>query len=296
MLCQVFFDQVMDGNIEILCLFQHVRRLAERLSHDRIQNGIRACDGIGRAHHTELELVAGKGKRRSPVPVRCILGKVRQRGNPRFQLPTFQKMRCLSGFYQLPDHVLKLFPKENGYNGRRRFVGSKPVIISHVRRALAEKIRMFIHRLDHTGKHQQKLDIFIGSVAGIQQIYAIIRGKRPVIMLPGTVYPGEGLLVKQAGKAMASRYLFHGFHHKLIVVYRCVSHLVNRGKLMLGGSHLIVLGLGRYPQLPELDIQILHISAYPLTDGSEVMILQFLSFRRRGAKQSTSRKNEIRSF
>ena len=132
---------------------------------------------------------------------------------------------------------------------------------------------MFIHRLDHTGKHQQKLDIFIGSVAGIQQIYAIIRGKRPVIMLPGTVYPGEGLLVKQAGKAMASRYLFHGFHHKLVMVNCNIGRLVNCRQLVLRRSHLVMLRLRRHSNLPQFFIHILHESRDSLPDGSKVMIV-----------------------
>ncbi len=35
-------------------------------------------DGLGRADHPELELVAGKGKGRGPVAVGIVLGQIRQ--------------------------------------------------------------------------------------------------------------------------------------------------------------------------------------------------------------------------
>ena len=113
-------------------------------------------------------------------------------------------------------------------------------------------------------------------------------------MLSGSVYPGKGLLVKQAGQPVASRYLLHGLHHKLIVIHRGIGHLIDGGKLVLGRRHLIVLGLGGNAQLPELDVQIPHISPHPLTDGSEIVILQLLPFRRGRAKERPSGKDQIR--
>ena len=65
---------------------------------------------------------------------------------------------------------------------------------------------------------------------------------------------------------------------------------------MLRRRHLIVLCLGRDPQLPQLLVQILHVRADALPDHTEVVILHLLSLRRRRPEQRASRKLQIRSL
>ncbi len=202
-------------------------------------------------------------------------------------------MGCFPRLYQLLDHILQLLSQEDGNNGRRRFVCAESVIISHIRRALTQQIRMGVHSLDDAGQHQQELNIFVGGFSGIQQVYTVVGSQGPVIMFARTVHTGERLLMQQAGHPMAARYLFQRFHHQLIVIYRNIGRLIHRSQFMLRRRNLVVLGPGSYSQLPQLYIEIFHIRTHSLPDGTEVMILQLLSLRRRRPEQGTSCKNQI---
>ena len=66
-------------------------------------------------------------------------------------------------------------------------------------------------------------------------------------MLAGAVDPREGLLVKQAHQAVPGGHLLHDLHGQLVVVGGDVGGGIDGGKLVLGGSHLVVLGLGKDP-------------------------------------------------
>ena len=69
-------------------------------------------------------------------------------------------------------------------------------------------------------------------------------------MFSGAVDSLERLFMKQAGKAVAAGNLFHRLHHQLVMIHRQVRLGVDSRQLMLGGSHLVMLGLRRYAQLP----------------------------------------------
>ena len=43
------------------------------------------------------------------------------------------------------------------------------------------------------GQYQQKLDVLVGSITGIEKIYAVICSQRPVIMFAGTIYTRKRL-------------------------------------------------------------------------------------------------------
>ena len=62
---------------------------------------------------------------------------------------------------------------------------------------------------------------------------------------------------------------------------------------MLSGSHLVMLGFGENPQLPQLLVQLLHIGSYPRLDGTEIVILQLLALGGTGPKESTSGKEKV---
>ncbi len=47
----------------------------------------------------------------------------------------------------------------------------------------------------------------MGGLPRVQHIDAVIGGDGPVVMFAGAIDPGEGLLMEQAGEAMASGYL-----------------------------------------------------------------------------------------
>ena len=68
---------------------------------------------------------------------------------------------------------------------------------------------------------------------------------------------------------------------------------VHRGELMLGGSHLVVLGLGQHAQLPQLLIQIVHEGRHTGLDGTEVVVVQLLPLGGLGAEQRAAAEHQI---
>ena len=78
-------------------------------------------------------------------------------------------------------------------------------------------------------------------------------------MLSRSVDPGKWLLVQEAYKTMLCSNLLHYLHSKLIVVCCPVCRGVDRSKLVLCRSHLVMLCLGQDPQLPQLLVQVCHI-------------------------------------
>ena len=77
------------------------------------------------------------------------------------------------------------------------------------------------------------------------------------------------------------------------MIHRNVGFGIDGRQFMLGRRHLIVLGLGGYAHLPQLHIHVPHKRSDPLTDGSKVMVVQFLSFRRHGSKQGPSCVDQV---
>ena len=62
---------------------------------------------------------------------------------------------------------------------------------------------------------------------------------------------------------------------------------------MLGGRNLVMLRFGRDTQLPQLDIQILHVVADTFLDCAEIVILHLLSLGRHRAEKRSAGKDEI---
>ena len=115
-------------------------------------------------------------------------------------------------------------------------------------------------------------------------------------MLARTVDACKGLFMQEAYKVVLLGDLFHDLHRKLVMIHRHVCGIVNRSELVLAGRDLIMLGLYRYPQLPQLQVEIMHISGDPWLDGSEIVILHFLPLGRKSSKQCPSRKDQVLSL
>ena len=93
-------------------------------------------------------------------------------------------------------------------------------------------------------------------------------------MLAAAVHAGKGILMEKAHQSVAVGHLFQHGHGELIVVCRGVGIGIYRRDLMLGRSHLIVLGFGEYTQLPQFQVQIMHELRYPGPDGAVAALIQ----------------------
>ena len=115
-------------------------------------------------------------------------------------------------------------------------------------------------------------------------------------MLTGAVDSLKGLLMKQTYKSMSVRNLSHHIHGQLVVIHRYVGGIKDRRKLMLAGSHFIMLCLCRNSQLPKLLVQLMHISCDSGLQGTEVMILHLLSLGRFCAQKGSAGKYQVSSL
>ena len=164
----------MDRLTEILRLLQHVRRLAECLRDDGVEDDVGAGNGIGGAHHTELELVSGESKGRGAVPVRGVLVEIRQRGDTGIQLRAVDRMGRRARGAELVDDILQLVPDEDRNDGRRRLAGAETVVVSDIGRGHPEQSRMIVHCLHDAGEDKKELHVFVGRISRIQEVDAVI--------------------------------------------------------------------------------------------------------------------------
>ena len=93
---------------------------------------------------------------------------------------------------------------------------------------------------------------------------------------------------------MLLRDLLHDLHRELVVVCSYVGRGVDRRKLMLSRSDLVMLSLGQDAQLPEFFIQVFHEFRDARLDHAEIVVIHFLPFRRLGAEQRAPGKAKIR--
>ena len=173
---------------------------------------------------------------------------------------------------------------------------AKSLVISHICRRFTQKISMFIYCFQDTGEDQKELNIFMRCFARIQKIDSVICGKRPVVMLTGTVHTCKWFLMKDTAHSMTAGNLFKDTHHHLVLVCCDIDRCINRCKLMLCRSNLIMLCLCRNSKLPAFFIYLFHVCGNSLTDTSEVMVIHFLSLRRHSTKKGSACIDQVFSL
>ena len=90
--------------------------------------------------------------------------------------------------------------------------------------------------------------------------------------------------------------LLHNLHRKLVMIGSNIRCGINGCQLMLCGCDLVMLGLCKNTKLPQLLIEILHISSYTGLDNTKIMVIHLLSLGRLRTKESTSRIYKVLSF
>ena len=102
--------------------------------------------------------------------------------------------------------------------------------------------------------------------------------------------------MQQAYQPVTQGNLLHDVHDEHVFVRRHIGGVVDGRKLMLGGRGLVMFRLGRDAELPQLDIQILHVVAHAFLDRAEVVILHLLPFGRHGAEKRAPGEDEVFSL
>ncbi len=144
---------------------------------------------------------------------------------------------------------------------------------------------MPVHGPDDGCQEHKETGVGPGILAGIQQIDAGIGGQRPIDVLAGAVDARERLFVEQGRKAMALGHLAQRLHDQLVVIGREVGGGVHGSQFELIRGYLLVLGLGRDAQAPQLVIELTHESGHALGYLAVVMILHLLAFGRGTTEQ-----------
>ena len=156
----------------------------------------------------------------------------------------------------------------------------------------AQQVLVLVHGLDHGGEEDDELQVLQRRVAGLEQV--LVGGaERPVVVLAAPVDALEGLLVQQAHEVVAACDELHLLHDEQVVVHGLVELGEHRCELVLAGGDLVVLGLGRDAQAPQLVVQILHVGGDCGADGAEVMLLELLALAGRGAEQRAAGDHQI---
>ena len=85
----------------------------------------------------------------------------------------------------------------------------------------------------------------------------------------------------------------HLLHREQVVVDGLGAGLEDGGELVLAGGNLVVLGLGRHGELPELVIELLHELVDRRADGAEVVLLKLLALDRLAPKERAAAHDEV---
>ena len=114
------------------------------------------------------------------------------------------------------EYLSKLIAEEDGNNGRRCLIRTKPVVIPGRCHRHPQQILILIDSLEHRDKEEEELCIILRAIARLKDIRALIGAERPVVMLSRTIHPCKWLLMKQTCKSMALSNLLHDLHRELI--------------------------------------------------------------------------------
>ena len=182
--------------------------------------------------------------------------------------------------------------QEDRDDGRGRLVGAETVVVARGGNRGAQQVGVLVDGRHERGEKHQELQVLGGHRARLQQVLAV-GGKRPVVVLAGAVHVLEGLLVLEAGQAVARGHELELLHREEVVVDGERALLKDRRELVLGRRDLVVLGLDRDAELPELVVDLLHEVVDRGADGAEVVLLQLLALDRLAAKERAPAVDEV---
>ena len=286
-------DDVHGRCLNVLCLLEDVRVLLEGLGHRGVEHGVAAGEVDRRAGHAELEAVAGEGEGAGAVAVGCILGEMRQD----VAAQVHELLGAGGGVLALGDgraDGLELVAQEDRDDGGRSLVGAQAMVVAGGGDGGAQELLVVVHSLEHGGQGQQE-DGVVGRVLARREQVHVRRGDGPVVVLAAAVDACEGLLADQAVEAMVRGALAQDLHGEEVVVDGRGAAGEDRGDLVLGGGHLVVLGLGVDAELPELLVNFLHVVGDGLAHSAEVVLVELLALGGRRAEEGAAGEDEVRA-
>ena len=292
-LLQRLLDVGDGGGLELVAgLALHgVGEVLQRLCHGGVEHHVAVGQVHRRARHAELELIAGEGEGAGAVTVGIVLQEVRQNRNTQVDGHLFSRGVLMIVNQRVHDGA-QLVAQEDGHDSRRGLVGAQTMVVAAGGHGHAQQLLVIVDGLDDAGEEHQESQVVHGGFAGIQEV-GLAGGDGPVVVLAGAVDALERLLMLQAHQAVMACQQAHLLHGQEVLVDGAVAVGVERGQLMLRRGDLVMLGLRRYAQLPQLAVEFLHELVDRGTDGAEVMLLELLALQRGVAEQRAARHDEV---
>ena len=276
-------DKLVQVVFKIRRALERVGILAQGFGDRRVQHDVRAGYGDRGAKHTELELVAGEREGRGAVAVSGVLGELGQHMNADLYL-LLDLAAVGRVVFDGPEYLLELLAEEHGDNGRGRLIAAETVVVCRAGNGNPQHVLIIVYSLKHRAEHKQKLRVFVGCFARLKEVCSRIGGHGPVIVLAAAVDAREGLLMQQAYHVVFPCQLLHELHRYLIMVGGDIGRGVYRRELMLRGSNLVVLGLCKNAELPELLVELLHERRDAGLYCAVVVVVQLLTLGRHHAE------------
>ena len=73
----------------------------------------------------------------------------------------------------------------------------------------SQQVVVIVDGLDHIDEERQELQVRRWVLSWVQQVLAVARGQRPVVVFPVSVQSGKRFLVKQHPEMMFDGHVFH---------------------------------------------------------------------------------------
>jgi hypothetical protein len=237
-------------------------------------------------------LLPGEGEGAGAVAVGAVLGQVGQAAHPELNDAALGVRGVLAGEDGLAEGG-ELGAEEDADDRRRRLVGPEAEVVAVAGDARPQQVGVAVDAEHGRGEESQEARVLRRVPGRLEQVVARVGLHRPVDVLARAIDASEGLLVQQAGEAVALGHPAQQLHHQLVVVGGHVRLAVEHRDLELAGGDLVVAGLGRHADLVELVLKLVHKSLDPARDRAEVVVLEHLALRRRGAEHRAAGDDEV---
>ena len=189
-------DPIIDGNKRVLASFDGIGKVLQGLSDNRIQDDIGVGHILVGTDHTEFEAVAREGKWGCSISIGGISRKDRERLGTSLKKGIGSLLGSCIGVDNLFDDSIELIAKEDGNDGRRRFIGTQTEIVGIGCDGFSHQSSIFVNRFDDGSEEDEELRILMGVLSRLEKIDAGVGLQGPVVMFSGTIDACEWLFGK----------------------------------------------------------------------------------------------------
>ena len=154
---------------------------------------------------------------------------------------------------------------------------------------------MGVNSGNQTSKKDQEAEVLARFITRLKQVLVVCR-ERPVVVFARTIDVLKGFLVLKASKTVVGSKKLELLHGQEVIVDGKCALLKDWRKLMLTRSNLIMLGLCRNTQFPELVIKLFHEVVDGWTNSAKVVLVKLLTLAWLATKEGAATKDKVRAL